>query len=163
MCSFAADAERLYFGQRSPMAVPPLYALKAGASGDLSPKKDSPDLGSQAWQQKAAAPTMASPVAADGLLYVLSDAILSCRDAESGELLYKERVGELSTIAASPVIVGDKLVLVDEEGKAAVLRVGPELEILGQGRLDDLFWSSPAVVGDTLLLRGAERLYCVRP
>jgi outer membrane protein assembly factor BamB len=163
MCSFAADAEHLYFGQRGAMQLTPLYALNAGASGDLSPKKDSIDLGSQAWQQKAAAPTMASPVAADGLLYVTSDSILMCRDAASGELLYKERVGELSTIAASPVIVGDKLVLIDEEGKSAVVRVGPELEILGQGKLDDMFWSSPAVAGDALLLRGAEKLYCVRP
>jgi len=162
MCSFGADAERLYFGQRNPMASPPLYALPCGGAGDLSPEKDSSDVRSQAWSQKGAAPSMPSPVVVDGLLYIATESLLTCRDASTGEQIYKERVGELKNIEASPIAVGDKLVLLDEEGRAAIVRVGPELEIVGGGRLEDVFWSTPAVAGNALLLRGLQGLYCVR-
>ena len=161
MTSFGADAERIYFGQKSPMGNPPLYALKADAEGDLSPAKGSSDVRSQAWAQKAASPGMPAPVVADGLLYVASDGLLTCRDAETGEQIYKERVGE-GTIAASPVIVGDELIVLDELGNATVVRVGREFEIVGEGQLDDTFWATPTPAGDALLLRGVGHLYCVR-
>jgi outer membrane protein assembly factor BamB len=160
--SFGADEERLYFGQASPMGNPPLYALAAGAEGDLSPAPGSTELKGQAWAAKSASPGMPSPVVVDGLLYVASDTLLTCRDASTGELLYKERLPELVTIVASPIVVGDRLLLLDEEGRAAIVRAGPEFEVVGRGALDDLFWSSPAVAGDALLLRGGRRLYCVR-
>jgi outer membrane protein assembly factor BamB len=162
MCSFGADAERLYFGQASPMGSPPLYALTAGGAGDLSPATGSTEPRSQAWAQKAAGPTMPSPVAADGLLYVVNDNLLTCRDASTGEQLYKERVGDLVTVAASPIVAGDKLLLLDEEGRAALVQVGPEFEIVGRGKLDDVFWTTPSVAGDALLIRGLAGLYCVR-
>jgi len=161
-CSFAADAERLYFGQRSPGANPPLYALEAGGEGDLSPQPGSLDIGHQAWMQRSAAPGMPSPVVADGLIYVLVEGILSCRDAASGELLYRERVGDLATIAASPLVVGENLLVLDEAGRAVLVRLGPDFEVVGGGQLEDVFWATPGVAGDALLLRGVDALYCVR-
>lgn len=163
MCSFGADEERLYFGQRSPMGNPPLYALKAGAAGDLSPAGGSSDVKKQAWLQKSASPGMPSPAGGDGLLYIASENLLTCRDASTGEELYKERAGELVTIAASPVLIGDTLLLVDEEGRAILVQSGPDFEIVGRGKLDDgLFWSTPTIAGGALLLRGSAHLYCVR-
>jgi hypothetical protein len=34
--------------------------------------------------------------------------------------------------------------------------------VLGTNKLDDMFWSSAAVAGDQLLLRGIDRLYCIK-
>jgi len=165
MSSFAADAGHLYFGPASAWGVPPtppLYALSAGAEGDLSPTKGSSEFEGQLWSQKLSSPAMSSPVAADGLLFVVMGDLLTCRDAESGEKLYEERVPGLVTIAASPIIVGDKLLLLDEEGHAAIVPVGPDIELIGKGALDDVFWATPSVAGKALLLRGAKSLYCVR-
>jgi outer membrane protein assembly factor BamB len=163
MCSFTADAERLYLGQRSPMGSPPFYALAAGVDGDRSPAAGSIEVKGQAWVQRSASPIMASPAASpEGLLYIASENLLTCRDARTGEELYEERVEGLVTIAASPLVVGDRLLLLDEEGRAALVPVGPEFEIVGKGALEDLFWTAPVVVGRSLLLRGAKSLYCVR-
>jgi outer membrane protein assembly factor BamB len=161
-CSFGADAERIYLGQKSPMANPPLYALGAGGSGDLTPAEGERDIGNQAWVQSSASPGIPSPVAADGLLFLVVESILTCRDAASGEQLYKERLQGLGTVIASPIVVGEHLIVLDEEGRALVLRVGPDFEIVGQGRVDDVFWSTPSVAGDALLLRGPTTLYCIR-
>ena len=38
----------------------------------------------------------------------------------------------------------------------------PEFEVLRTNRLDGLFWATPAIAGDSLLLREAGSLYCVR-
>lgn len=168
MSSFAADPEHLYFGQAAAFAGgrnamhPPLYALAPGGDGDLSPAEGALEVKGQVWLQKAASPAMSSPVADDGLLYIALDNLLTCRDGESGEQLYKERVPGLVTIAASPIIVGDKLLLVDEEGHAAIVQVGPDFEVVGKGALEDVFWSTPAVAGNALLLRGVKSLYCLR-
>jgi len=162
LCSFAADAERVYFGQKSPMASPPLYALAAGAGGDLSATEESQGVKGQAWSQNGASPGMPSPVAASGLLYVASENVLACRDAVTGEQVYKERVPGLLTIAASPIVVGDRLLLVDEEGQAAFVPLGREFHPAGAGKLEGLFWSTPTVAGDALLLRSGDALYCVR-
>jgi len=162
MCSFGADADCLYFGQRSPMANPPLYALLAGGKGDLSPAAGSIELKNQAWLQKSASPGMPSPVVADGLLYIAIENLLSCRDAGTGEELYKERAGKLATIAASPILVGERLLLLDEEGRALQVQSGPDFEVVGEGELDDHFWSTPTFAGGSLLLRGVEHLYCIR-
>ena len=50
----------------------------------------------------------------------------------------------------------------DESGKAYVVKAGPEFKIVGENDLDDLFWSTPAATKGTLLLRGANKLYCIR-
>ena len=160
--SFAADEERLYFGQASPMGNPPLYALAAGGDGDLSPAKGSTDVKGQAWSQKAASPNMPSPVVADSLIYIAVENLLTCRDASTGEQLYKERVPDLVAIMASPIVIGDKLLLLDEEGHAAFVEVGPDFKVVGHGKLDDLFWSTPSCAGDALLLRGGAHLYCLK-
>ena len=162
MCSFAADDERLYFGQRGPGANPPLYALSAGLKGDCSPAAGSREPKGMAWLQANASPNMPSPVSAGGLLYLIQDDLLTCRDAASGEELYEERVPSLTAMAGSPIVVGEQLLLVDEDGNAVWVPVGPDFEPSTAGRIEDLFWSTPVVAGDALLLRGRETVYCIR-
>lgn len=162
LCSFAADAERLYFGQRGPGSNPPLYALAAGQKGDCSPAKDSREPKGQVWLASSASPGMPSPVAAEGLLYIAMQNLLTCRDAATGEELYQERVPGLTEIAASPIVVGERLLLLDEDGHAAWVPLGPEFEPSEAGTIEDLFWCTPVAAGDALLLRGRETVYCIR-
>lgn len=65
----------------------------------------------------------------------------------------------MSTVAASLWADEDRVFILDENGSTHIIQTGPEFKLLGANRIDDLFWSTPAVVGDTLLLRGVEKLY----
>lgn len=159
--SIAADRERIYFGYRSPFASGPLYALPAGARGDLSPEGSGLKLRDEAWSRPSAAPGMSSPLSVGGCLYVINGNVLTCHDAATGQPHYKERLAKLGTIAASPVAIDDKVVLLGETGHAVVIKVGPTFEALGTPEIPDVFWSSPAVADGRLLLRGVDGLYCV--
>jgi outer membrane protein assembly factor BamB len=158
----ACDAERLYFGFRGARANGPLYALLAGQSGSLAPKEGESALVGQAWQTASSAPGMPSPVSAGGQVYTLSGGFLSCFEAASGAQRFKERLDATGPVVASPIAVGERLIVVGESGKGVVLAAKPTFEILGGGQLDDVFWSTPTVAGDALLLRGNEHLYCLR-
>jgi outer membrane protein assembly factor BamB len=48
-----------------------------------------------------------------------------------------------------------------QNGATVVLAAGPELKVLATNKLDDMFWSSAAVAGKRLVLRGVEQLYCI--
>jgi hypothetical protein len=65
-------------------------------------------------------------------------------------------------VAASPVLADGKLLITEETGKTLVVKAGKEFEVLGTNVLEDLIWSSPAVAGDKLLLRGVKGLYCIK-
>ena len=68
----------------------------------------------------------------------------------------------MSRLIACPVATGDHVLVLDETGAAAMIKAGPKFEVVGSGKLDDVFWSSPAVAGGALYLRGVDHLYCVR-
>lgn len=158
----ASDAAHLYFGFRGPRVNGPLHALGANLSGPLLAADGSGAIAGEAWRVGSSAPGMPSPVSAGGQVYTLSSGFLSCFDAESGAQRFKERLEGTGPVVGSPIAVGERLVVVGESGKGLVLAAKPSFEVLGGGELDDVFWSTPTVAGDALLLRGAAHLYCLR-
>ncbi|HEY5909338.1 MAG TPA: PQQ-binding-like beta-propeller repeat protein [Verrucomicrobiae bacterium] len=160
--SLSGDTQRLYFGYRSPTAGGPLCALGAGARGEQCPGAGDKTFQSEAWKASDAAPGMPSPLAVSGCVYVLNGNILSCLDAATGKEHFKQRLPGFRAVVASPVSAGDRIVIIDESGNAIVLKAGPEFKVLGQSKLADRFWTSPAIVNDTLLLRGLEYVYRIR-
>ncbi len=160
--SLTGDPQRLYFGYLSPTTGGPLYALNAGADGEQWLNQGDKAFLTEAWKAADAAPGMPSPLAASGCVYVLNENVLRCLDAATGKEHYKKRLPGFRTVVASPIAVGVQIVILDEAGHAIVVQAGPKFQILGESRLDDRFWSSPATANGALLLRGLEYLYCIR-
>ena len=164
--SFAAsptvDAQRVYVGNSGPMSRGPLMAIPASAEGTL----DLTDEGASkiAWREDRSGPGFASPVVHDGLVYVVgSSNIIACHDAETGERLWRERIPGAGTVVATPWIAGGELYIMDEAGMTVVLQAGRSFNVLRTNTLDEgLFWGTPSIAGDALLLRESGRLYCVR-
>ena len=52
--------------------------------------------------------------------------------------------------------------LLDENGTTHIVQAGPEFKLLGANTIEDLFWSTPTIAGDALILRGVDKLYCIR-
>jgi hypothetical protein len=142
-----------------------LFAVKAGATGDITPKEGESANDGIAWSQAKAGPPMASPLLYQGYVYVLEQdgGMLSCYDAKTGAPAYaKERIPDAAAFWASPWAYDVKVFCLDDQGTTYVLRAGPKLEILGKNALDDQFWATPAIAGGSLILRGVASIYCIR-
>jgi outer membrane protein assembly factor BamB len=129
-----------------------------GAKGDLT------GTDSIAWSLDRDTPYTPSPLLYDGTLYFLKTnrAILSSFDARTGKEHYStQRLEGLGSIYASPVGVADRVYVTDRDGSTAVVRHGPDFEVLATNTLDDGFDASMALVGDEILLRGQTHLYCI--
>jgi len=158
----AVADDMIFFGNSGPGSRGPLAAVAANAKGTRAMTLgQSTDW--MAWTRAGSGPGLASPVAHDGLLYVTGgNGILSCYRTRDGEMLYKERLPGASSVAASLWIAGDHLFALDEKGKTFVIPTGPEFMVKRTNQIKGLFWSTPGVAGDSLLLRSADKIHCIR-
>ncbi|MDF1574778.1 MAG: PQQ-binding-like beta-propeller repeat protein [Bacteroidales bacterium] len=155
----------LFMGNAGFRDVPgTFFAIKAGAEGDISPDSISASREGLAWF-KADAPTgNPSPLLYEGLLYLLGSrgGELACLDAETGEIVYQEKLDGVGACWASPWAHADKIFFTDERGITKVIRAGREFEFLHENSLDDRFWASVAVAGDAYIFKGDKKLYCIK-
>ncbi len=135
-----------------------LLAIRLGRTGDLT------GTDAIAWSYKRNTPYVPSPLLYDGRIYFfkLNDAILTCCDAKTGNVLIDaERLEALQGVYASPIGAGGRVYLVGRNGAAVVLKPADKLEVLATNKLDDRFDASPVAVGRELFLRGKASLYCI--
>ena len=106
-----------------------------------------------------------SPLLYKDCLYMLeqSAGIVRCFNAKTGKVHYQQRLPESTGFTASPWVNDDKVFLLDDSGATVVIESGPQFKLLATNRLsDEIFWSSAAISGGDLLLRGQQHLYCIR-
>jgi outer membrane protein assembly factor BamB len=141
-----------------------LFAVKGGASGDITLKEGARSNAGVAWSLPNSGPSTSSPLLYEGYLYVLEDrgGLINCYDAKTGKQVYKERVPRARGFTSSPLACDGKIFCLDDGGTTHVLKAGPEFKVLGKNGVDDLCWSTPAVAGGALFLRTVERLYCFK-
>jgi outer membrane protein assembly factor BamB len=143
----------------------PVYAIRPGASGDITLKSGETNNEFVAWSNPVAGPYNPSPLYYQGLLYVLYDrGLISCLDAKTGKVLYdRERLPEGLAFTSSPWAAGDRIFCLNEDGVCYVLRAGDKFDLLHTNKLadDDMCMATPALAGNRLLIRTATHLYCV--
>ena len=62
---------------------------------------------------------------------------------------------------ASPILAKDRLYFFGMKGEVAVVAVAPQFKVLARGKFTDGFMATPAVIGNTLILRSKSAVYCV--
>lgn len=142
----------------------PLFAVKAGASGDTTLKGGATSNEGIAWYQSKAGPQTASPLLYKGFLYILDErgGYLSCYDAKTGEQAYKERLPGARGFTSSPWAVDGKVFCLDDAGTTYLVQAGSAFKLLGKNALDEMCWSSPAVASHALFLRSVDHLFCIK-
>ena len=138
------------------------FAIRPDASGDLTPGDKAPD--GLAWWESRDGSYMPTPLVKDGLLYMCNDnGRLSVRDAVSGEMIYRRRVGTgTRTYSASAVAAGGHLYFCSESGQVSVVKAGRAFELVASNDMKDIVMATPAIAGDRLLIRTAQRLICIQ-
>ena len=123
--------------------------------------------GKVAWQIPARV-YVPSMIAKEGHLYGVLDAGMAvCWKAETGEELWKERLG--GDFYSSPVMLGDRIYVSNLAGRTFVFGATPRsFELISQNQLGDEAYASPVICQSRIYLRVAkhgnprqEFLYCV--
>lgn len=106
------------------------------------------------------APYVPTPVAKDSLLFLWGDAgIVSCVRLPDGDTLWSKRIG--GNVSSSPVIAGDKLIGIAEDGTVTVLAASSGFNELGSVKLGSTCRSTPALSEHFMLLRTDKHLLCI--
>ena len=142
--------------------VRPVYAIRPGASGDITLPKGETSNPSIAWSLPQGGPYNPSPIVYGDFYYTLFDrGFFTCHDARTGKEIYtKVRLDPTASgFTASPWAYNGKLFAMSEDGTTYVIQAGPEFKVIGQNSLDEFTMASPAIHQDSLLIRTATLLY----
>ena len=142
----------------------PLYAIRPGATGDISLKEGETSNQYVVWSQERGGTYLPSSVAYQGAIYTLTETgILNRYDAKTGKETYKTRIDPAATnFTTSPWAYNGKLFCLSEEGQTFVINTGEQFQLSHVNALDDFAQASPALVGERLLIRTEQRLYSIR-
>lgn len=131
--------------------TPSMLAVRADGSGDVTDTH-------VAWTLRRGAPHTPSPLLVGDELYMVSDyGVLTCIDAESGEVHWQHRIG--GNYSASPVFADGRIYLQSEEGKTTVIAPGTTYSELAVNQLDGSTLASMAVADGSVFLRTDSHLY----
>ncbi len=140
----------------------PIFAIRPEARGDLTLDSESTTSANIVWSIKRGAAYIPTNLVYGDYLYNLRmNGNLSCFNALTGELIYKERIPEAMGITASGVASNGKLYYSLEQGDVVVVKAGPEFELLSRNPMDDLIMASPAISEDMLFFRTQHYLVAV--
>jgi outer membrane protein assembly factor BamB len=137
-----------------------LYAIPLDSTGDITNMDDK-----IAWKRKQpGTPYVPSPILYGDLLYftAVNKGLLTCANAKTGDVLIdRKRLEGIDNMYASPVGAADRIYFTGRDGTTVVIKRAGELEVLATNKLDDHFDASAAIVGNQIVLRGNENLYCI--
>ena len=140
----------------------PTYAIKPGASGDISLKGDEQANDFVAWSSPTLASAYPSPLIVGDQYYTLMDrGFVTSNDPKTGKEIYgRQRIAaDGGTFSASPWSYNGKIFAVNEDGETFVMQAGPAFKVLGRNSLGEMTLASPAVANGGLILRTATKLY----
>jgi hypothetical protein len=153
----------VYFSSGYPGDSPrPVYAVRPGASGDISLKPG--ETGNQfvAWYHPTLGTYQTSALVYGDYYYTLLDrGFLLCHDARTGKQVYgRQRITPDGTgFTASPWAYNGKIFLLSEDGETFVIQAGPEFKVLGRNSLNEMSLATPAVVRGSVIMRTQSKLY----
>ncbi len=155
---FAHDLIYVTTGYR---VIQPIYAIRPGASGDISLKEGKDSSEFIAWSKTRGGPYMPTPVIYGDLLYVVSNqGVLTTYNAKTGERVYQERLGgKGGAFTASPVASDGKIFLSSEDGEVFVVKAGPKYELLATNKVGEVMMATPAISDGLVIVRALNHVF----
>jgi outer membrane protein assembly factor BamB len=97
-------------------------------------------------------------VVKDGLLYLWTDSgIVTCVDAATGKVHWRERVG--GEYYSSPLWIEGRVYCISKRGQIVVLAASRKFEVLARMELGEKTFATPALADGVMYLRTQTRLY----
>jgi outer membrane protein assembly factor BamB len=140
----------------------PVYAIKAGLSGDL-------DDSALAWASKdrAVSSDVSTPLFYKDRFFILNSdlRVLSCVEPASGRVLWTGDLESRAKLEASPTGADGKIFMVNHQGDVFIVGTGDTFELLHTANMGDetdgSVRSSIAVSDGQLFIRTESTLFCI--
>jgi outer membrane protein assembly factor BamB/HEAT repeat protein len=131
-----------------------LHAVSPNGQGDVTRSRS-------LWSYRGIGRVVGTPVLQDGLLYVGDlGGVVHCLDAATGAVVWTHKTD--APIWGCLLAANDRLYVGNTDGVLHVLRTGRRKKELARIEMDAALYSRPALVGDTLYLVTAGRLYVIK-
>ena len=154
-------AHDLIFVTNGYRVIQPIYAIRLGATGDISLKGDEESSQFIAWSKKRGGPYLPTPVVYGDYLYTCANnGLLTAYHARTGERIYQQRIGDKGgAYSASPVAADGKLYFTSEDGEIHVVKAGPKYELLATNPMGEVLMATPAISEGMLIVRGLKDVF----
>lgn len=125
----------------------------------ISPDSETP---AKVWEvKKGPTPYVPAMIARGDLLFWIADNnVPCCAEARTGKLIWNEERLSGKDVTASPILVGDEMLVITVSGQAFVLKADKKFDLIRQENLGEDVSASPAMADGRLYIRGAKHLYC---
>ena len=140
----------------------PVYAIRPGASGDISLAPDETSNAHVVWSQRSAGTYMPSALVYGDYFYSLySQGFLTAHDAKTGGEVYgRVRIARgTGGFTSSPWAYNGKIFAMSEDGDTYVIQAGPDYKLLGKNSLGEMVNATPAVLRGSLIIRTVSSLW----
>jgi outer membrane protein assembly factor BamB len=141
----------------------PVYAIRPGASGDISLKDGEQSNAFVAWSNPTLATYLPSPIVYRGqLCNLFARGFFTCHDAATGKEIYgRQRIDpQASGFSVSPWAYNGRIFVASEDGDVYVIEAGPQFRILRKNSMGEMISiGSPAIVRSSLIIRTVSSLW----
>jgi outer membrane protein assembly factor BamB len=130
-----------------------LYAIDGTKRGDITKS-------GQIWHYDKIRRSISTGAYKDGILYYVDfSGFLHALDGKTGKPFWVHDM--LAAVWGSPVIVGDKVYLGDEDGDVVVLQHGKEKKLIGEMNMGSSVYCSPVPANGALFIANRNQLYAI--
>lgn len=130
-----------------------LWAVRPDGKGDVTPTNI-------IWKCKQNVPGISTPVITNGLIFMVNEkGLLSCLDAKTGQLIWKEKLQGNYNFNTAPVSIADKIYLTDMDGATTVIKADKKFQVVAKNKLEGKFIARPVVSENSLIMRSDTHIY----
>jgi outer membrane protein assembly factor BamB len=141
-----------FAARRSAASDHGLLAIKPGGQGDVTSTN-------VLWREARGVPEIPAPLYSNGRVYMVTNrGIVTCMDAASGAVLFRNRLGAGGAYYASPVVAGQHVYFASGDGVISVIKDEAKFEVLARNDLGKPIFATPAMVDGVLYVRAGEQL-----
>ncbi len=132
----------------------PIYVVKPDARGDITLEDDSTSNEFIVWSIRRGGAYMQTPLIYGDYLYnCRMNGSLTCFQATTGEIKYRETLGVTGGVTSSGIASDDKLYFTAENGDVFVVKAGPEYELLSRNSMGNICMATPAITNGAIFFR----------
>ena len=112
----------------------------------------------QLWRNEDLIPGVSTPIVTKGMMFGgMNDGGMFCMDVTTGEEVWYEDTDD--GFYASPLLVGDRVYLMDREGMMHIFETTKEFKSVAKNPLGEASVCTPAVLGGNIYCRGVKHLF----